>query len=185
MYKMNTTLSIEPFLYNKFFCFWFLSLLPTLLLYPTWFVAKYLWSPKEKEEEDEKEEEVSYEEQYRVPPADPKASKETILSNIILEETPKGFVMMRHNKEEEAFEYWANTSIDYKYLDTVARKYVHSFGCFGVYVNRFEMLKQKMLKLQYEVEENIKKMALEKQQDTENAENKGRSGGCICGIEKG
>ena len=107
-----------------------------------------------------KEDVLPYEESYRVCPYKENLPSKTALCNIALEKTPKGFVYMRYNKEEEGFEYWADTNIDYKYLDTVARKYTYLFGCRGIYINRFEMLKRKITTLKQEILKN-KEMALQ------------------------
>lgn len=129
-----------------------------------WFVARFIWLPMKKQgekdaqnaEKREQMEEPPYEECYHVPPTSSDACKETHLYQLVLEETPKGFVIMRYNKEEEGFEYWSDTIIDYKYLDTVARKYVWTWNCFGIYVNRYEMLKKKVEALQAKIEKNKK-----------------------------
>ena len=43
----------------------------------------------------------------------------------------------RHAPHElEGFEYWSENSIDRKFLDTVARKYVLTFRCSNAYVER-------------------------------------------------
>ena len=132
-----------------------------------WFVATFIWLPMKKQgekdaqnaEKREQTEELPYEERYRVPPTSPDARKETRLYQLVLEQTPKGFVIMRYNKEEEGFEYWSDTIIDYKYLDTVARKYVWTWNCFGVYINRYEMLKKKVKALQAKIEKNKQMVA--------------------------
>ena len=112
-----------------------------------------------------------YEEYYPVPLTSPDALKETRMYHLVMEKTPKGFVIMRYNKVEEAFEYWSDTSIDYKYLDTVARKYAWTWNCLGVYINRCEMLHKKVADLKAEIEKNKKKMA-EKQKSSEDNSNK-------------
>ena len=38
----------------------------------------------------------------------------TICSKAFSENTPMGIVIMRHNKEEEGFEYWSDKSLDFK-----------------------------------------------------------------------
>ena len=132
-----------------------------------WFVATFVWLPMKKQgekdaqnaEKREQMEEPPYEEFYGVPPTAPDACKVTHLYQLVLEETPKGFVIMRYNKEEEGFEYWSDTIIDYKYLDTVARKYVRTWNCFGVYVNRYEMLQKKVRALQAKIAKNQKMLA--------------------------
>ena len=73
---------------------------------------------------------------------------------------------MRYNKEDEGFEYWADKNIDYKYLETVARKYVTVFSCRDLYIDRFTLLKDKLVNLKEQIEEN-KKKAEEEEEDEE------------------
>ena len=71
--------------------------------------------------------------------------------------TPKGLTYMRYCKEDEGFEYWADNSIDYKYLETVARKYVTIFSCRDIYIDRFTLLKEKIVGIKQKIEENKEK----------------------------
>ena len=64
---------------------------------------------------------------------------------------------MRYHKEDEGFEYWADKDIDYKYLETVARKYVTVFSCRDLYIDRFGLLKEKVKNIKEQIEENKKK----------------------------
>jgi len=154
------------------YIYMFLFLMPFLMICPMWFIATFIWLPmKEQGEKDaQKAEQVEqagqnikllYEEYYPVPLTSPDAQKETRMYHLVMEKTPKGFVIMRYNKVEEAFEYWSDTSIDYKYLDTVARKYAWTWNCLGVYINRCEMLHKKVANLKIEIEKNKKKIAEE------------------------
>lgn len=54
----------------------------------------------------------------------------------ITEYTPNGLVFMQYNKDEEGFYYWSNHSIQFKYLETVARKYVNFLHCKDYYIER-------------------------------------------------
>ena len=87
----------------------------------------------------------------------------------MLSNTPKGMVYMRYCKEDEGFEYWADKSIDYKYLETVARKYVTVFSCRDLYIDRFSLLREKVQNLKEQIEEN-KKKAEEKEEEEESKE---------------
>jgi tetratricopeptide (TPR) repeat protein len=56
--------------------------------------------------------------------------------NVIREETPKGEVLMYYSNEMESFIYYAKTKeIPYKYLETLARKYVIMYDCKRIYVD--------------------------------------------------
>lgn len=52
----------------------------------------------------------------------------------VAESTPEGFVIMKYNYDEEGFEYWANKSISFKNLDTVARKFVTLYQMRDLYI---------------------------------------------------
>ena len=56
--------------------------------------------------------------------------------NVIREETPKGEVLMYYSHEMESFIYYSKTKeIPYKYLETLARKYVIIYDCKKMYVD--------------------------------------------------
>ena len=56
--------------------------------------------------------------------------------NVIREETPKGEVLMYYSHEPESFVYYAKTKeIPYKYLETLARKYVIIYDCKKLYID--------------------------------------------------
>lgn len=56
--------------------------------------------------------------------------------NVIREETPKGEILMYYTHETESFIYYSKTKeIPYKYLETLARKYVIIYDCKKLYVD--------------------------------------------------
>lgn len=56
--------------------------------------------------------------------------------NVIREETPKGEVIMYYGHEMESFIYYSKTKeFPYKYLETLARKYVIMYDCKKLYVD--------------------------------------------------
>ena len=56
--------------------------------------------------------------------------------NVIREETPKGEVLMYYSHEHESFVYYAKTKeIPYKYLETLARRYVIIYDCKKLYID--------------------------------------------------
>jgi len=62
-------------------------------------------------------------------------------NNFVLEYTPLGNVYMRYNSEKETFEYFSDSTLPYRYLETVARKYVITFFCKPIYIDIEEELK--------------------------------------------
>ena len=76
--------------------------------------------------------------------------EENISKGVVEEETPDGSVIMKYNPDIERFEYWSDKSIKYKYLETVARKYVIIFDCKDKYINMFKQLLEAMEKTKEE-----------------------------------
>jgi hypothetical protein len=54
-------------------------------------------------------------------------------TNILLESTPLGNIIMSYDQEKNEFEYYANRSFPYRILEIVAKKYVTTFGCTQIY----------------------------------------------------
>ena len=144
--------------------FFLISFVPITLLFTSWVVAKFIFLPyvemlkNEKEIEwPEEEEIVKYEDKY--PIIEKNVINEDLDTNncCVCESTPDGLVFMKYNKKNEIFDWWGdNKSISYKYLETVARKYVNSFKCSNFYIDREEDVKQQIEK--EKEEEERKKM---------------------------
>lgn len=62
-------------------------------------------------------------------------------TNFIMEKTPQGNVLMVYDLERETFKYYADSTIPYRYLETVGRKYVKTFNCRPLFVDMEEELK--------------------------------------------
>jgi hypothetical protein len=54
---------------------------------------------------------------------------------MVIESTPLGNVMMTWNKDRESFIYYADSTIPYRFLETVARKYVIMCDCPELYID--------------------------------------------------
>ena len=59
----------------------------------------------------------------------------------IMEYTPLGNVLMIYDIERESFKFYSDSTIPYRYLEVVARKYVKQFGCRPIFVDMEEELK--------------------------------------------
>ena len=71
----------------------------------------------------------------------------------VCESTPDGLVFLQYNKKDEGFEWWSdNKQVAYKFLETVARKYVTVFKCANLYIDREEDLKTQLEKEKEEKE---------------------------------
>jgi len=67
---------------------------------------------------------------------------EKLKKNILIEKTPLGNVIMFYDKNKESFSYYSDNTLPYRFLETVARKYVVTFGCKNIYVDMEEVLKE-------------------------------------------
>uniref|UniRef100_A0A6C0II78 Uncharacterized protein n=1 Tax=viral metagenome TaxID=1070528 RepID=A0A6C0II78_9ZZZZ len=59
----------------------------------------------------------------------------------VMEKTPLGNVLMFYNHSRDAFEFFSDNTIPYRYLETVARKYVKIFNCRPIFVDMEEELR--------------------------------------------
>ena len=106
-----------------------------------------------KQIEPEKKEEtrtIPYENTYMLN-AHAEESDELLALGVVEEITPEGKVRM---KWEDQFLYWADRPIQYKYLETVARKYVILYKCKENYINIFAELAKAYYKPEVEVKQN-------------------------------
>jgi hypothetical protein len=62
------------------------------------------------------------------------------INNYVLETTPLGNVYMRYNNKKQSFEYFSNSTIPYRYLETIGRKYVMTYWCKPLFVDLEEEL---------------------------------------------
>lgn len=147
--------------------FMMLSFVPIALCLPCWVVATFIYKPyvDELNKDIEIPEPVPFERQFPIEKAGNKKKSDSEFENcIVLSNTPQGLVYMKYSKDEEGFEYWSDKTIDYKYLEAVARKYVTIFSCKDIYIDRMDLLKIKIDKLK----EEIKKNKEEKKEEKEN-----------------
>ncbi len=91
---------------------------------------------------------------------------EKLLNSYVLESTPLGNVVMRYNCNIEAFEFFSDNTIPYRYLETVSRKYVLTHKCVYLYVDMAQSLKDSEVKQQELVKERLEKAADVSNKDT-------------------
>ena len=84
------------------------------------------------------------------------------IDNYILEYTPLGNIYMRYNNDKKSFEYFSNNSIPYRYLEPVGRKYVMTYWCKPIFVDIEEELKKAEEIYDKKVEEDLKKVEMNK-----------------------
>ncbi len=109
------------------------------------FSAILIWlrsnDPIDDEEDDVKEaSEPAYEQSYALDTAELPETAANLAAGRVEDATPDGRVVLR--LQDGVFEYWADKAVAYKYLETVARKYVIVYDRRDEYVNMFrELLK--------------------------------------------
>ena len=59
----------------------------------------------------------------------------------VIENTPLGNVLMIYDTKKSSFRYYSDNTIPYRYLETVARKYVKQFSCRPIFIDMEEELK--------------------------------------------
>jgi hypothetical protein len=104
----------------------------------------FVWLREKVEDEewesDDEPEEPPYEQSYPLDTAELPETATNLLAQRVEDATPDGRVVMR--LQEGVFEYWADKTVAYKYLEAVARKYVIVYNRRSEYVNMFrELLK--------------------------------------------
>ena len=156
--------------------FFLLSFVPFTLCFSSWVVAKFIYMPyvkavenylevEEVEEVEEEEKEPLYEEKYPINKELDENKDIDTEKNSVFEETPDGSVFMKYNRENEGFDWWGdNKQVAYKYLETVARKYVNVFNCASLYIDREDDIKQQ-IEREKEEEERAKIKAEDKEED--------------------
>lgn len=79
----------------------------------------------------------------------------------VIEKTPQGNVLMMYDKTKESFKYYSDSTMPYRYLEVVARKYVKLFNCRPILVDMEEELK--LFEEKWEKEQEQKKIKEEQE----------------------
>ena len=88
-----------------------------------------------------------------------------------MEYTPLGNVLMFYNNKKGSFEYYSDNTIPYRYLETVARKYVKIHNCRVIYFDMEEELKNyeaKLIEKEEQEKVSAEKVIVEKEQNENN-----------------
>ena len=124
-------------------------------------------------EEPQKEEEIKprvevpypdkYLEKFKSMPFDNESlDLESLKNSIVVEHTPLGNVAMHYDNKREAFVYYSDSVMPYRYLEVVARKYVITFHCKRVFVDMEDEINKAKTKI--EEQKNVKKLEEEQEQ---------------------
>lgn len=144
------------------------SFIPAVLCLPCWMVAKFVYEPYVNQVKNEEDEPWPFEKMYPLSEAtNTRDMTKSFEEDIILTNTPDGNVYMRYSKEEEGFEYWADNTIAYKYLESVARNYVTTFACKDIYIDRLVLLRDKLENLKKDIKKNKEMAELDTKHDSD------------------
>ena len=141
----------------------FSSFTPIVIILSSWIIAKFIYLPhllkvkneKELELYEDNKEQVPYEKKYPLSLTKDNNKEFKTEINYVFETTPDGAVFLKYDKDNESFNWWSdNKQLAYKYLETVARKYVKIFKCNDFYIDRDEDIK-KQIEEEKEKEENM------------------------------
>jgi hypothetical protein len=89
----------------------------------------------------------------------------------IIENTPLGNVLMIYDTKKTSFRYYSDNTIPYRYLETVARKYVKQFDCRPIFIDMEEELKISEERFEIETKEREEKEEAEKKKREESTKN--------------
>lgn len=90
----------------------------------------------------------------------------------VMEFTPLGNVLMKYDKNKESFIFYSDSTIPYRYLEVVGRKFVKQFNCRPIFVDMEEELKLAEEKWEKEKEEKEEKEEEDKRKKAEAIKNK-------------
>ena len=90
----------------------------------------------------------------------------------VMEFTPLGNVLMKYNKNKESFIFYSDSTIPYRYLEVVGRKFVKQFNCRPIFVDMEEELKLAEEKCEKEKKEKQEKEEEDKRKKEESIKNK-------------
>lgn len=82
----------------------------------------------------------------------------------VIEKTPIGNVAMLYNNEKEAFEYYSDNTIPYRFLETVCRKYIKTYHCKELYIDMQDELKQYEERVEEKKKSDIERKEREKEE---------------------
>ena len=84
-------------------------------------------------------------------------------NSVLLEHTPLGNVVMHYDHARETFTYYSDSTIHYRYLEVVSRRYVVVNNCRRIYVNMDDEIKEAEKKIEDKKQNELKKMQEEEE----------------------
>ena len=93
---------------------------------------------------------------------------DNLKNSFIIEKTPLGNVAMMYNNKKLSFEYYSDSTIPYRYLEPVSRKYVLTFQCKPIYVDMEHELNEYERKLDEKEKEKKEREIMENEEKKQN-----------------
>ena len=108
---------------------------------------------------------VPYQDKYldkfqRLLPINESLDVDALKNSVVVEHTPLGNVAMYYDNKREAFVYYSDSVMPYRFLEVVARKYAITFQCKSVFV----VMDDEINKAKMKIEEQKTKRALEQEE---------------------
>lgn len=92
--------------------------------------------------------------------------KSSLINKYVYEKTPDGYIIMNWDQDNNIFQFWSDNTIPYKTLEVVARKYVLTFDCIELYIDKYYESQKKYNKLKKLITKNIEKEKEKKENPT-------------------
>jgi hypothetical protein len=142
------------------------ALILSILFSPTPNTNENVETAQERRDEERKTPppEVPYQDKYldkfqRLLPINESLDVDALKNSVVVEHTPLGNVAMYYDSKREAFVYYSDSVMPYRFLEVVARKYVITFQCKSVFV----VMDDEINKAKMKIEEQKTQKALEQE----------------------
>jgi len=84
--------------------------------------------------------------------------KEHLKNNFIMETTPLGNVIMYYSYEKNGFVYYSDSTLPYRFLETIGRKYITTFKCkdSSIYIDENDIIPELTTNAKTDVKTDVK-----------------------------
>ena len=87
---------------------------------------------------------------------------DSLKNSIVVEHTPMGNVAMYYDNKREAFVYYSDSVMPYRFLEVVARKYVTTFHCKSIFIDMEDEINKAKAKIEDRKNQKILEQEREK-----------------------
>ncbi len=82
---------------------------------------------------------------------------ESLKNNFTMEHSPIGNIIMYYDFDKESFAYYCDSSVPFRYLEPVARKYAIQFRCLSLYKHNKTSKEPKLLESSVDIPKDLSK----------------------------